>query len=247
MANKIPKIIHYCWFGRGELPSLIKKCIKSWGKYLPDYEIKEWNEDNFNININEYVRQAYDAKKYAFVSDYARFYILYNYGGIYMDTDVEVIKTLDDLLNDEMFAGFEGKEGVNPGLILGSVKGTSLIREILDSYKNRIFINEDGSLNNTTVVKYTTDILIEHGLILNNKKQVIKNMVIYSSDYFCPLDYSNNKLEITKSTYTIHHYSESWHTPSEKFKTRIKQIFGEDFMKFLSKAKRIILSMKRRT
>lgn len=236
----IPKVIHYCWFGGKEIPKENKKCIESWKKFLPDYEIKMWNENNYNINVNTYVKQAYEAKKYAFVSDYARFDILYKYGGIYMDTDVEVLKPIDDLLMNKMFVGFEENEGINPGLIFGAIKGMDLIKEILDSYKNRIFKNSDGTLNTTTVVEYTTDILEQHGLKLNGKYQKINDLTIYPSDFFCPLDYKTKKLKITENTYTIHHYSASWHSKSQKIKTRIRVIFGEKALIRLSHIKQRI-------
>lgn len=241
MNNKIPKVIHYCWFGKGALPKKAKKCIESWREYLPDYEIKEWNEDNVDINLNSYIKQAYEAKKYAFVSDYVRFYALYTEGGIYMDVDVEVIKPLNALLNNDAFLGFEDDNGVNPGLIFASVKETPFLKEILNSYSNRYFINNDGSYNTRTVVEYTTEILIKNGLKLNNEKQVIYNIVIYPKEYFSPLNYKTNKLSITNNTFTIHHYNGSWHSSKQKFKRKLNQIFGDDLLIFLSKVKKIII------
>lgn len=238
---KIPKTIHYFWFGKRALPEKAKKCIESWKLYLSDYEIKEWNENNFDININQYVKQAYESKKYAFVSDYARFFVLYMYGGIYMDVDVEVIKPLDSLLNDMAFTGFEDSNGVNPGLVFASVKNTSFLKEILDSYSDRRFINEDGSFNTKTVVEYTTEILIKNGLKLNNQRQNIYDIVIYPTEYFCPLNYKTNKISVTSKTYTIHHYHSSWQSPSQKFKKRLGQIFGDDFLIFLSKIKKWLI------
>lgn len=177
----IPKVIHYCWFGRNPLPPLAIKCIESWRKYLPDYEIKEWNEDNFDVNIIKYTKEAYKAKKYAFVSDYARFWILYNYGGLYFDTDVEILKPMNEIIVRGSFMGCENKAndmsttsiksglelGVNPGLGLGVTPGHGLYKEILDIYANLHFIKDDGSLNMRTVVDYTTELLCEQGIKKN--------------------------------------------------------------------------------
>ena len=207
----IPKRIHYCWFGRGDMSQLAIKCIDSWKKYLPDYEIKLWNEDNFDININKYVKQAYEAKKYAFVSDFARFYALYNEGGVYMDVDVEVLKPIDIFLKQEAFMGFESKVGVAPGLIVGSEKENNIIKEIMDGYLNREFIYPSGAYNYTTVVEYTTNILLKHGLVLDDSLQNVKCITIYPKTYFCPLTYDSNKTDFTENTYTIHHFAASWH------------------------------------
>jgi mannosyltransferase OCH1-like enzyme len=241
----IPKVIHYCWFGRGPMPTLALKCIQSWNKYMQAYKIIEWNEDNFDVNCCIYVKQAYKAKKYAFVSDYARFHILYHHGGIYMDTDVEVLRPLDALLNNQMFAGFETDTGVNPGLIFGSVKETELVKEILDSYKDRVFIKEDGTLNTETVVKYTTEILVRNGLQLNGKLQNINGMVVYPKDYFCPLDYKANNLDITHNTYTIHHFAGSWLTKEELRKKQLEKIIGRRNMIVLSRIKKAFVNLRR--
>ena len=220
----IPKIIHYCWFGRNPLPPLAIKCIESWKKYLPDYEIKEWNEDNFDVNIIPYTKEAYEARKYAFVSDYARFWILYNYGGLYFDTDVEVIKSMDDIIARGPFMGCEKDGGdtnvasvapglglgVNPGLGLGVNPGLGLYKEILGIYSNLHFKNQDGSLNMKTVVQYTTELLCNHGLKCTNEIQQCNGIWIYPKEYFCPIDFESKKCTITKNTYSIHHYAASW-------------------------------------
>lgn len=235
----INKTIHYCWFGRGKKSELINKCIESWKIHLPDYEIIEWNEDNFDITVCDYAREAYEAKKYAFVSDFARFYILHNHGGIYLDTDVEVIKSLDELLENDAFAGFESNEGVNPGLVLGSKKGNKLISEILDSYSNRKFIMSDGNYDITTVVKYTTDILKQYGLKCNNKVQTIENMKIYPKTYFCPLTNNSSKTDFSENTYTIHHFAGTWIT--EKQKKRNKSLYWKITSKMLLLVKKVII------
>ena len=165
----IPKTIHYCWFGGNPLPDLAIKCIKSWKKYCPDYEIIEWNEKNFDLQYNTYVREAYEAKKWAFVSDVARLFALVNYGGIYMDTDVEVIKSLDDLLLYQSVSGFESETQIPTGL-MACEKGNRMFQEFLNDYEGKHFIRDDGSLDLTTNVTYITNICLKHGLIPNNSK-----------------------------------------------------------------------------
>jgi hypothetical protein len=214
----IPKVIHYCWFGGNPLPESAKKCIESWKIYFPDYEIKEWNESNFDINIISYTAEAYKEKKYAFVSDYARFYILYKYGGLYFDTDVEVISNMDDIVAQGPFMGCENDVipgadpeslGVAPGLGLGSYPGHSVYKEILDMYSDLHFI-VNGELNLKTVVSYTTEILSRHGLKAVDGIQQCCGISIYPKEYFCPKDYSSNVLTITSNTRTIHHYTGTW-------------------------------------
>lgn len=210
----IPKVIHYCWFGENPLPELAKICIDSWKKYLPDYEIKEWNETNFDLNSCEYIREAYNCKKWAFVSDYARFWILYNYGGLYFDTDVEIIKPMNDILKCGSFMGFENMGNaefkVAPGLGLGANPGLGLYKEILEMYNSSHFLNNDGTLNLLTVVDRTTNILKKHGLKNKNEKQTIEGVTIYPFDYFCPIDCATGRKSITSNTRSIHWYMDSW-------------------------------------
>lgn len=212
----IPKIIHYCWFGGNILPEDAKRCIESWKKYCPDYEIKQWNETNYNIHACKYVEEAYKAKKWAFVSDYARMDILYQYGGIYLDTDVELIKCLDSILEKGPFMGLEkdfetnGSCMVATGLGIGIYKGHLIYKEVLDYYKNINFINEDGSLNLVTVVEHVTSILKKHGLIDKPGIQNIGGINIYPKEYFCPKDVDTHELKITQNTISIHHYDSSW-------------------------------------
>ena len=236
----IPKIIHYCWFGRNPLPPLAIKCIESWKKYLPDYEITEWNEDNFDINIIPYTKEAYEAKKYAFVSDYVRFWILYKYGGLYFDTDVEVIKPMDDIIARGPFMGCENevKEGgatalaVAPGLGLGVNPGLSLYKEMLDLYGSLHFMMPDGSLNLTTVVKYTTEVLCKYGLKNINAIQFCADIWIYPKEYFCPINYRTNQRFDTDNTHSIHHYAASWVSKSMAFKTKMYDIISKYRMLF---------------
>lgn len=230
----IPKIIHYCWFGGNLLPDAAKKCIESWKKYLPDYEIKEWNESNFDLNCCDYIKEAYEAKKWAFVSDYARFWILYRYGGLYFDTDVEVIKPMDNLIEKGAFMGCEqtvdvveeDSLSVNPGLGLAVAPGLGLYKEILEYYNGIHFsINADGTYD--TVVEYTTDILKQHGFEGNGQIEEIEGVFIYPPDYFCPINYRTGKVTITENTYTIHWYSASWQSDYERFKTKMQHLLGE--------------------
>lgn len=212
----IPKIIHYCWFGGNPLPEDAKRCIASWRRYMPDYEIKEWNESNFDIRCNTYCEQAYNAKKYAFVSDYARLWILYQEGGIYFDTDVEVIKPLDDIIAKGAFMGCETSPTkdnqiitVNPGLGLGVEPKHPVYKELLDLYDKRSFILNDGSMDLKTIVTTTTEVLFEHGLQISNEIQQIDGISIYPKDFFCPIGI-DGKMEMTERTHTIHHYAQSW-------------------------------------
>lgn len=208
----IPKKIHYCWFGRGSMPELSKKCITSWRKYLPDYEIIEWNEDNFNLDEFPYVRQAYSAKKYAFVTDVARLYALFHHGGIYMDTDVEVLKPLESLLVYDAVSGFETTNMIPTGLI-ASQKGSEIIGELLGDYKNREFVRSDGTLNITTNVIYITETLKKYGLRLDNTFQTVGGFTFLPSEYLCPKSVKDGKIYLTDNTLTIHHFAGSWHNP----------------------------------
>lgn len=174
-VRKIPSIIHYCWFGGGEKPEIVQKCIDSWKRNLPEYEIIEWNENNFDIECNLYVKEAYDAKKFAFVSDYVRVYVLYKFGGIYLDTDVEVFKPFDNMLHHDSFWGFEQENYIATSTI-GAMKGNKLIKTFLDSYEGKEFIKEDGNHDELTNVAIVTNILKNAGLKLNGEYQEISGM-----------------------------------------------------------------------
>lgn len=233
----IPKIIHYFWFGRNPLPPLAIKCIESWKKYLPDYEIKEWNEDNFDVNIIQYTKEAYEAKKYAFVSDYARFWVLYKYGGVYFDTDVEVLKPLDDILSKGGFMGCETdkKTGFNtditvaPGLGFACEAGNSFLKDIIEIYKTKSYTNDFTNSGCKTIVDYTTDLLKDKGLKNIMDVQSIDNLFIYPAEYFNPTNIITKKVSITSKTHTIHHYSGSWieKTTSQKIVNYIKKIIPD--------------------
>ena len=214
----IPKVIHYCWFGRGEKSKLIKKCIKSWRKYCPDYEIIEWNEDNFDVNSTIWTKQAYEAKKWAFVSDYVRLFALYNYGGVYLDTDVEIIKPIDNFLEHSAFSGFENPKSVPTGII-ASQKGHSIVKLWLDWYNDREFI-VNGKMTHEPNVKFMTKILIDKGLTLNNTYQEIEGFAMYPQTYFCPLFMDMQKTCKTKYTHAIHHFNSSWRSKEEMKKIK---------------------------
>ena len=207
----IPKVIHYIWFGGKPLPELAQKCIASWRKYLPDYEIKRWDETNFDINIIPYTQEAAQAKKWAFVSDYARFWILYHYGGVYFDTDVEVIRPMDDILEKGPYMGCENEDiesgiTIAPGLGFAGEAKSAVLKALLDEYNNRHF---DPDNIDITIVGYTTEYFKQRGFKNEVSIQQVDGFTIYPKEYFCPalLNLSNN---ITKNTRTIHHYAGTW-------------------------------------
>lgn len=222
----IPKIIHYCWFGGKPLSALGKKCLASWEKYLPEYQIIRWDEGNFDINSVPYTKESYQLKKYAFVSDYVRYKVLYDFGGIYMDTDVEVLKNLDEFLENDAFTGFEDEQMVAPGLILGSVKGNSLIMDMVEIYQYSQFINLDNTLNLKTGPQILTELLLNRGLEKKDEYQKISGLSIYPKEYFCPKSWISRKLEITPKTFTIHHYEGTWIPKFQKFKKYIRNLLG---------------------
>lgn len=221
MEYKIPKIIHYCWFGGNPLPELAVKCIDSWKKFCPDYEIVRWDESNFDSHINKYTEQAFIAKKWAFVSDVARLFALVNYGGIYMDTDVELIKPIDSLLQYEAISGFENAERMPTGL-MGCVKGQKLFVELLHDYDNASFLNPDGTYNLETNVTRITNTCLKHGLVLNNKIQTIDGFTLLPNDYLCPKDHATKKVNITNNTLCIHHFDGSWLTEEDKYSISLR-------------------------
>lgn len=235
----IPKVIHYCWFGGNPLSDLAKKCIESWKKYCPDYEIVEWNENNFDVESCDYVREAYQAKKWAFVSDYARFKILYDEGGVYFDTDVELIKSIDTLLEK---GGFMASESiccdVASGLGIAAPKGLLLYKEILCDYEQSNFITENGNVDLTTVVEKVTKILEKHGLKHKDIIQEVADIIIYPKEYFCPKDYVTGEINITENTVSIHHFNASWLSEKDRINKKLgqKQLFyknkyGEGYKK----------------
>lgn len=206
---KIPKKIHYFWFGKGDIPKENQLCIESWEKYCPDYEIIKWTEDNYDISKCNYMKQAYEMQKWGFVPDYARLDVLYEYGGIYLDTDVELIKNIDDLLYEKAFVGFQRNYWIGLGLGCGCMKHMDIFKDMRDYYNSISFI-EDGKLNLVASPFYQTMYLKKHGLINNNEYQVINGVSVFPTDFFDPLGYAHGILKKTKHTYSIHHYGESW-------------------------------------
>lgn len=225
----IPKIIHYCWFGRNELPKLAVKCIASWKKHCKDYEIIEWNEENFDISkCPLYVRQAYEAKKWAFVTDYVRLKVVYDNGGIYLDTDVEVIKSLEPLLAYKAFFGFEN-HFVATGLGFGAEKNTPILRDIMNQYMDIPFCLPNGKYDDKGCPERNTDVFSQHGLRIDGSTQVIDdNVIVLSKEYLCPYDFLEKRLRKTKNTMTIHWYDGSW--LSDETRRRLTQ-YGVDLLK----------------
>ena len=238
----IPKVIHYFWFGRNPLPPLAVKCIESWKKFLPDYEIKEWNEDNFDVNMTQYTREAYEAKKYAFVSDFARFWILYQYGGVYFDTDVEVLKPMDVILGKGSFMGCETDKttGVNtditvaPGLGFACEAGNIFLKDIIEIYKEKSYKKDFANNGCKTIVDYTTELLLSKGLKNTTDIQCIDNIHIYPTEYFNPINIVTHRMHITKKTYSIHHYTATWKEESfiDKVKNTIRPLIPEQILKW---------------
>ncbi|MEY8686198.1 glycosyltransferase family 32 protein [Bacteroides sp. AN502(2024)] len=242
----IPKTIHYCWFGHNPLPRSARKCIASWRKYLPDYEIREWNENNFDVNVVPYTAQAYTLGKYAFVSDYARFWILYREGGLYFDTDVEVIRPLDDLIAQGVFMGIEQSAhlvGVNPGLGLAAEPYHPFFREVLEHYATLVFTDAAGVPLPGTVVSHTTDCLRPHGWVAENRYQQVAGLHIYPNDYFNPLDDATGRLIITPNTRSVHWYAKTWvphYGPVRRWVTRrVHRLFGVGSLTWLKRFIRI--------
>ena len=235
----IPKIIHYCWFGRGPMPELALRCIDSWHKYMPDYEYKLWNEDNFDVNSTPYTKEAYEAKKYAFVSDIVRLQVLKKYGGIYFDVDFEVYKPFDNLLHCDAFAGFEGSKH-NPvmmGVIASRPEG-KWVSEQLSLYDNRHFI-VDGEPDLTTNVSFISSRMVQRGFIPNGKEQEYLDLHIFPVDYFCPRLTSGEYLR-TENTYCESISSgSSW--AKKSFKGKLFSIIPPSVRIALIKTKRKIL------
>ena len=243
----IPKIIHYCWFGRNPLPVSAKRCIASWRKFLPGYEIKEWNEDNFDVNSIPYTQQAYGAKKYAFVSDYARFWILYHEGGLYFDTDVEIIANMDDIIAKGPFMGIEksasldGKPMVNPGLGLGVEARHPFFEKMLQVYQRLEYIKADGSFDDATFVTYTTCELYANGMKPSEKIQEVRGIWIYPTDFFCPMDSATGITTLTRNSVSIHHYDCSWmdhgaiRFKMHQLKNLVFRVIGQKNANFINK------------
>lgn len=226
----IPKLIHYCWFGKNPLPEDARRCIASWRKYCPDYQIIEWNESNYDVTTNPYMYEAYQAEKWAFVSDYARIDIIYQHGGIYFDTDVELLKPLDALRNDPLFCGWEsnvdetGENNVAFGLGFGAEPQNCILKEILNIYSTLSFYNQDGTFNLAPCSVYQTMALKKHGL--NTEKMTLQRLeygTVYPCEYFSPKNYYTGEVLCTANTYSIHHYTALWLSPRERNMIQVRQ------------------------
>ena len=234
----IPKIIHYCWFGRGEMPELAQQCIASWHQHMPDWEYKLWNEDDFDVNSVPYTKEAYEAKKYAFVSDYVRLWALNNEGGLYLDTDVMVFKPFDDLLEHKAFAGFEGSKHLPVGTCVMASQARGLwVGEILAAYKNRHFVIKDGVCDLTTNVQFITALMAEQGFVQDGQEQEYKDLHIFPVEYFCPRQTTGEYLR-TGNTYSDHLGIGSWAEKRGGWKAQLAKLIGQRGMTQMIKMKR---------
>ena len=240
----IPKKIHYCWFGGAPLPRSVKKCIASWKKFCPDYEIVRWDEHNFDLSENLYAKQAYQAKKWAFVSDYYRLKVVYEQGGIYLDTDVELLKSLDELTQKyDGFFGYETEDTVATGLGFGAAKGNRFVKAMLEDYEGISFFTEEGGYDLTPCPQRNTQTLLRMGLTPKEKNQVLDNVCFLEESVLCPINFFTGKKNITERTVSVHHYDASWCSDVTRRTKRLKRLIGiknYDFIygKFLHKSKR---------
>ncbi len=248
----IPDIIHYCWFGGKPLPPLAVKCIDSWRRFMPGCEIRCWTDHDFDLSAVPYAAGAYSVGKYAFVSDYARFLILYNEGGIYFDTDVELLRSVDPLLAAGPFMGMEVPDTANgseicvaPGLGMAMEAGNEFCSDMLQLYSRLSFFNSDGSCNLATIGQYVTDYLSQHGLRPVDEYQVVHGIQILPQRFLCPKSPITGRLCITPDTYAIHHYAGSWTSPWKKMKKKVQSRIGPDFTELIINAKRRLLWRER--
>ena len=236
----IPKKIHYCWFGPSEMPQLAKDCIASWHKFMPNWEYKLWNEDNFDVNSTPYAKEAYEARKYAFVSDYVRLWALCNEGGVYLDTDVETFKPLDDLIVWKAFAGFEGSKHFPLGTcVMASEAGGEWVTEMLKTYCGRRFVMSDGNLDLTTNVQYIISIMAAKGFRQDGMEQDYKDLHVFPVDYFCPRQTTGEYFR-TENTYCDHLGLGSWDETERSWKLKLKQLIGQRNLTRLIKLKRTL-------
>jgi len=241
----IPRVVHYCWFGRNPKPTLAEKCIQSWKKYCPDYDIIEWNEDNFDLSACPlYVRQAYEAKKWAFVTDYVRLKVVYDHGGIYMDTDVELKKSLEPLLGHRAYFGFEDGVHIATGLGFGAEKGNPVVYCMLKDYDNAVFCQPDGTVEYVTCpARNTASVSHLLGEDYDGSHIVMtSDAVIYPTEYFCPLNWKTKILAMTENTYSVHWYDASWLREDQdilneylSFRGKLEGLLGKRVGNFLAR------------
>lgn len=246
----IPKVIHYCWFGHGKMPAIGEECIKSWQKHMPDCEIKRWDESNFDVNMCTYTRQAYEARKFAFVSDYARFWILYRFGGVYFDTDVRVLKSFNPILAQGAFMGNESEKemAVAPGLGLGCEAGNLFLKEMIDMYEGLDFTDGNGNPNLVTIVALTTNMLRRHGL--NDDVMHVQNVAgfrIYPAEFFASRINADHYIPCTSNSYSQHLYARTWVPTGQRLKLQFMQLLPLTFARFLVKAKSWLLHSSRKS
>lgn len=215
---KIPKIIHYCWFGGKTLPKSAVKCINSWKKFFPDYEIKEWNESNFDVNMIPYTKEAYAAKKYAFVSDFVRFWVLHEHGGVYFDTDVEVIRPMVDIIENGAYFGMENKTAINPGLGMAAPAGHPFYKWYIDYFSDKHFTSEQPSM-----VPVVSRDMRNRGWKTDCTIQTIDGITIYPPDFFCPQAMMGAPINLTENTRSIHHFDATWLPAWRKNLIHLKQ------------------------
>ncbi len=236
----IPRTIHYCWFGQGEMPEMAKNCIASWHKHMPHWKYRLWNENNFDVNQVPYTKEAYEAGKYAFVSDYVRLWALYNEGGLYLDTDVEVFKPFDDLMAYSAFGGFEGSKHIPLGTcVMASGANGIWVKEQLENYKNRHFLNSDGSFDLTTNVQFISAKMREQGFVQNGEEQDYKDFHVFPVEYFCPRQTTGEYIR-TDKTYCDHLGMASWMGKARGWKYVVGRMAGPEIMPFLIRIKRIL-------
>lgn len=241
----IPHKIHYCWFGGKAMPSEAMDCIASWHKYMPDWEYKLWNEENFDTNSIPYTKEAYAASKYAFVSDVARLKALHDEGGLYLDTDVEVFRSLEPLLGRKAFAGFEGSKHKPVGTcVMASEAGGEWVAEMLEAYRGRHFILADGTMDITTNVQFITGIMADNGFRQDGTEQEYKDLHIFPVDYFSPRHTTGEYIR-TENTYCEHKGLASWSTNIRGWKGWMLSFVGQRNMTHLIKLKRHLEKLNR--
>lgn len=234
----IPKTIHYIWFGGNPLTPLAEKCIASWREFCPDYEIVRWDESNFDDGGNRYFKEALAAKRWAFASDYARLKILVENGGIYMDTDVQLLKSLDRFLFEEAFSGFETESRISTGL-MACRDSFPLFERLLNDYKEKKFIKPNGQPDLTTNVTLITQACLERGLILNGEKQTVEGLTLYPTDWFCPKDWLTKEVRLTENSHAIHHFDGSWAGGGTRAKHAFMRLLGPKGVALFKQVKRL--------
>lgn len=231
----IPKIIHYCWISNNEnieLPKIVKECIISWKNILPDYEIKKWDQNNFDIKKVTFTKEAFENKKYAFVSDYIRLYALYKYGGIYLDTDVKVLKSLDGILSNKLVLGFEDKQTIATCLIASEPKNP-IIGELLKLYNAKSFVKKNGDLDMTPNTILMTNILKKYNIKIDGTLQEREGLKVYPIEYFCPMNGYTGECHITSNSYAIHLFNGSWLDPKKQIRLNLYKKYYNRYNKYL--------------